>query len=59
MAIQNDYSNDLKNYKKFDEYYHQAENLYQEQEANNANDMEMDRLRELHDQALENGWVAE
>lgn len=59
VAIQNDYSNDLKNYKKFDEYYHQAENLYQEQEANNANDMEMDRLRELHDQALENGWVAE
>ena len=38
-------------------YYEKAQNLYQEQLANNVNDVEMDRLKELYDQAVANGWI--
>ena len=34
-----------------------AQNFYQEQLANNVNDVEMDRLKELYDQAVSNGWI--
>lgn len=46
-----------KTYGAFKGYYEKAQNLYQEQLANNVNDVEMDRLKELYDQAVANGWI--
>lgn len=44
-------------YGVFKGYYEKAQNFYQEQLANNVNDVEMDRLKELYDQAVSNGWI--
>ena len=45
------------NYEKFGEYYKKAQELYLAQLDNNVNDMEMQRLEELYDQAVQNGWL--
>ena len=46
-----------RNYEKFGEYYKKAQELYLAQLDNNVNDMEMQRLEELYDQAVQNGWL--
>ena len=46
-----------RNYSKFEEYYKKAQELYQAQLENNANDIEMQRLEELYEQAVSNGWL--
>lgn len=48
-----------RNYYSFDEYYHKADKLYKEQLMNNVNDIEMERLEELHEQAIYNNWITE
>ena len=46
-----------RSYKSFSEYYKKAQELYQEQLENNVNDMEMQRLEDLYNQAVQNGWL--
>lgn len=57
VAEQSALSTDKRDYSKFDQYYRKAEELYQETEVSNANDVEMDRLEDLHQQAAANGWL--
>ncbi len=57
VAKQSDRPAGEKTYGAFKGYYEKAQNLYQEQLANNVNDVEMDRLKELYDQAVANGWI--
>lgn len=44
-----------RDYGKFKEYYEKAHNLYQSQLSSNANDVEMDRLEEQYNQAMNSG----
>lgn len=57
VSRQSQLSNEQRDYSKFEKYYEKAHNLYQEQLSSNANDMEMDRLEELHSQAVDSGWL--
>ena len=41
-----------------DYYYKKAKELYQEQLSSNANDMEMDRMDDLYQQAVQSGWIS-
>ena len=54
---QNSLAVDLRNYSKFGEYYKKADELYQKESASNANDADMERLQELYQQAVDNGWL--
>lgn len=47
-----------RSYGLFKEYYEKAEKLYQQQLENNVNDMEMERLKLMYDQAAANGWFS-
>lgn len=58
IARQSQYVNEKRDYSKFKEYYEKADELYQKQLSSNANDMEMDRLKELYDQAVSSGWIS-
>ena len=58
IARQSQIANEQRDYSKFKEYYEKADELYQKQLSSNANDMEMDRLKELHNQAVSNGWIS-
>ncbi len=58
IARQSQYVNEKRDYGKFKEYYEKADELYQKQLSSNANDMEMDRLKELYDQAVSSGWIS-
>lgn len=49
---------ELRDYRKFQDYYMKAEDLYQAQLANNENDMEMERLEDLYNQAISKGWIS-
>ncbi|MDY4693315.1 MAG: protein kinase [Blautia sp.] len=49
---------ELRDYRKFQDYYLKAEDLYQAQLANNENDMEMERLEDLYNQAISKGWIS-
>lgn len=57
VSRQGQLPNEQRDYSKFKEYYEKAHNLYQNQLSSNANDMEMDRLEELHSQAVNSGWI--
>lgn len=57
VAKQSQTINEQRNYSAFSSYYTKAVELYQKQLENNSNDMEMQRLEELHKQAVANGWV--
>ncbi|MBS4981317.1 MAG: protein kinase [Lachnospiraceae bacterium] len=46
--------NDARNYKKFEEYYEQATELYEDEKES---DIEMDLLEQLYDQAEKGGWL--
>lgn len=46
--------NDARNYKKFEEYYEQATELYEDEEET---DIEMDLLNQLYEQAEKGGWL--
>ncbi len=59
LAKQSKVENTQKSYMDFDGYYHKAEELYQKMPDNNDNDVEMDRLSELHTQAISNQWLSE
>lgn len=54
---QNTLSTELRNYSKFGEYYKKAEELYQKEASSNANDVDMERLQELYEQAVSKGWL--
>lgn len=58
IARQSQIANEQRDYSKFKEYYEKAEELYQKQLSSNANDMEMDRLKELYSQAVSSGWIS-
>lgn len=58
VAVQGETAEDSRNYSKFKEYYDKAKELYQKQLSANANDVEMDRLDELYQQAIDSGWVS-
>ena len=57
VAKQSNLENADRNYAKFQEYYLKATELYQSQPDNNANDMEMNNLQDLYNQAVANGWL--
>jgi serine/threonine-protein kinase len=57
VAIQGKLDQSQRDYTDFQTDYLKAEELYQQQLSNNANDVEMDRLEELYTQALSNGWL--
>lgn len=57
IAKQSLLSNGEKNYERFKSYYSKAQSFYQDQLVNNENDVEMDRLKELYEQAVVNGWI--
>ena len=57
VARQEELPEEQRDYSKFDEYYEKTHDLYQKQLSSNANDLEMDRLEELHDQAVSSGWI--
>ncbi|MDO4273484.1 MAG: protein kinase [Eubacteriales bacterium] len=57
IAKQSQTVNEQRNYETFRKNYLKAEELYQKQLENNANDVEMERLKELYDQAVQNGWL--
>lgn len=57
VAKQSLVANDQKSYLQFQDYYLKAKELYEEQLENNANDVEMDRLSELYQDAVNNGWI--
>ncbi len=46
--------NDARNYKKFEEYYEQATDLYEDEKEE---DIEMDLLKQLYEQAEKGGWL--
>ena len=46
--------NDARDYKKFNEFYEQAMELYEDEEEK---DMEMDLLEQLYAQAKKGGWL--
>ena len=46
--------NDARNYKKFEEYYEQATDLYEDEKED---DIEMDLLKQLYEQAEKGGWL--
>ena len=58
VARQSEIANEKRDYSKFKEYYEKADELYQKQLSSNANDMEMDRLKELYSQAVSSGWIS-
>ena len=58
VAKQSQADNEGRDYTKFQEYYLKAKELYQSQPDNNANDMEMDNLQDLYEQAVANGWMS-
>lgn len=58
VAKQSQADNEGRDYTKFQEYYLKAKELYQSQPDNNANDMEMDNLQDLYEQAVANGWLS-
>ena len=57
VSCQDQLPKEQRDYSKFKEYYEKAHDLYQSQLSSNANDMEMDKLEELHSQAVSNGWI--
>ena len=57
VSRQDQLPKEQRDYSKFKEYYEKAHDLYQSQLSSNANDMEMDKLEELHSQAVSNGWI--
>lgn len=57
VSCQDQLPKEQRDYSKFKEYYEKAHYLYQSQLSSNANDMEMDKLEELHSQAVSNGWI--
>ncbi len=57
VAKQSLLPNGEKNYEEFKTYYNKAQDFYQDQLVNNVNDVEMDRLKELYEQAVVNGWI--
>ena len=57
VAEQSRVENEERDYTKFQEYYLKAKELYQSQPDNNANDMEMNNLQDLYEQAVANGWL--
>lgn len=58
VAVQGKKAEDTRDYSKFQEYYKKAKELYQEQLSSNANDMEMDRMDDLYQQAVQSGWIS-
>ena len=58
VVRQSEIANEKRDYSKFKEYYEKADELYQKQLSSNANDMEMDRLKELYSQAVSSGWIS-
>lgn len=46
-----------RDYSRFKEYYEKAHDLYQSQLSSNANDIEMDRLEEQYNQAMNSGAI--
>lgn len=57
MAEQSALSADKRNYSKFEQYYRKSKELYQKTDVSNANDVEMDRLDDLYQQAVDSGWL--
>lgn len=58
VARQGENIDEQRDYSKFKEYYEKAHELYQKQLLSNANDIEMDRLEELYNQAISSGWIS-
>ena len=58
VSVQGETAEDDRDYSKFKEYYDKAKELYQKQLSANANDVEMDRLDELYQQAVNSGWIS-
>ena len=58
VAKQSAMPKESRNYGQFGEYYKKAQELYLAQLDNNVNDIEMQRLEELYNQAVENGWLS-
>lgn len=58
VAVQGKASEDSRDYSKFEKYCKKAKELYKKQLSSNANDMEMDRLDDLYEQARESGWIS-
>ena len=58
VAKQSAMPKESRNYEKFGEYCKKSQELYQAQLENNVNDIEMQRLNELYDQAVQNGWLS-
>lgn len=56
VAIQGATAEEKRDYSKFREYYDKAKQFYQNQIS--ANDVEMDRLEELYQQAVDSGWIS-
>lgn len=57
VAEQSALSADKRNYSKFEQYYRKSKELYQKTDVSNANDVEMDRLDDLYQQAVDSGWL--
>ena len=57
VAKQGSLASNLRNYSQFQEYYKKADELYQQAASTNSNDVEMDRLKDLYQQAVSNGWL--
>lgn len=58
VSVQGETAEESRDYSKFKEYYDKAKELYQKQLSANANDVEMDRLDELYQQAVNSGWLS-
>ena len=58
VAVQGKTSENSRDYSKFEKYCKKAKELYKKQLSSNANDMEMDRLDDLYEQARESGWIS-
>lgn len=59
VAVQSELTSQERDYSAFAQYCRKAEELYQDQLENNVTDVEMEKLKELYDQAVANGWIAE
>lgn len=57
VAEQSALSADKRNYSKFEQYYRKSKELYQKADVSNANDVEMNRLDDLYQQAVDSGWL--
>lgn len=57
LSLQSDTKSQDRNYLNFQKYYNRAKENYNTQIINTSSDPEMDRLEQLYQQVVENGWI--